>query len=104
MSKKTITESELLELVNTHAESCFPRCDHGTESMKFALKAIGITVVPGPLPEPEGDVIVLDADDDIWVRWGDEWYSPAYGITKSWAEILEDGRPKIYRLEEEKHD
>ena len=59
----TITESELAEMRKKFVAVQHPATYQ--EAMRFALSEVGITVVPDPIPEPEGDVIVVDADGKI---------------------------------------
>lgn len=71
---------------------------------------IGITVIPDPIPEPEGDpipepvgdVIVVDAAGGQWVRQPDLWWQLRGSQRfRGWDGLVDERGPvKTYRLEE----
>ena len=91
--KDTITERELTEIHNKSVTMT------RFSALRFALAEVGITVVPDPIPEPEGDVIVLDADGDAWRLSNGMWRSD--NRTVNWLRLLQYGPVKIYRAEED---
>ena len=99
MAKDTITESELTAAANAFANSPEPTA---VGSMRDAFASVGITVVPDPIPEPEGDVIVVDARGIKWVR--DDigmWNRLDRDVPNAWDHVAHYGPVKIYRLEGE---
>ena len=95
--KDTITESELvdatLDFIIRHQDVS------ARSAMRNTLARLGITVVPDPTPEPEGDVIVVDQYAVCWRKGRDYWIDFASGERRPWSDL--DGPMKIYRLEGE---
>ena len=93
----TITESELtairakFEDVNKAGWNT-----HG--AMRAAIEAVGITIVPDPIREPEGDVIVVDKYTVCWRKGRNIWIDIACGEHRPWSGL--EGPVKIYRAEE----
>jgi hypothetical protein len=98
--KDTITESELTAIGRKFRND--PRAMDTEGIMRFALSEVGITVVPDPTPEPEGDVIVVDKDGDAWLRTGSGWLNERTEIQPwEWENVISEYGPvKIYRAEE----
>ena len=90
--KDTITESELSAMKNEFiADSKYPYAT--PDAMRYALKHVGITVIPDPIPEPEGDVIVVDQYAVCWRKGRDYWIDFASGERRPWSDL--DGPVKI---------
>ena len=68
-------------------------------AMQHALREVGITVIPDPIPEPEGDVIVEDKYTICWRKGRNSWIDIACGEHRPWSGL--EGPVKIYRLEGE---
>ena len=68
-------------------------------AMRNTLAQLGITVIPDPIPEPEGDVIVVDKYTVCWRKGRNIWIDIACGERRPWSDL--DGPVKIYRLEGE---
>ena len=97
-AKTTITESELTAIAKA-ARKTRPALTF-EEFLRVALGKLGITVVPDPIPEPEGDVIVVDAQGFRWERTDHGRWTTVGVEAYSWERIVAHGPVKIYRLEE----
>ena len=98
---RTITESELKKFVQGFVAGA----TEGTfEAAKYSLRSIGIQVVPDPMPEPEGDVIVKDRTGLFWSKGQEEWWvNDTTGMR--WEELRwERGPIKVYRREGKSND
>lgn len=95
--KDTITESELTAITKA-ARKTRPALTF-EKFLRVALGKLGITVIPDPIPEPEGDVIVVDQYAVCWRKGRDYWIDFASGERRPWSDL--DGLVKIYRLEGE---
>lgn len=99
--KDTITESEL----NAMRDEWLRTPDIGLKAViRFILSEVGITVVPDPIPEPEGDVIVVDGDGRKWAKdHGPQLWTTSGRdsvLVGDWHHLTSRGPVKIYRLEE----
>lgn len=101
-AKTTITESELTAIAKA-ARKTRPALTF-EKFLRVALDKLGITVIPDLIPEPEGDVIVLDAAGDAWHLSNGMWDCSHGYLSRKWDTLLEEFGPvKIYRAEEQ-HD
>lgn len=94
----TITESELTALIDKHYNDT-PKSL--VDVVRLVVRDIGITVVPDPIPEPEGDVIVVDKNGFKWTQLNDGGWTTVGVEIFNWGHVVSRGPVKIYRLEGE---
>lgn len=106
MTERTITESELEEATSEFFNDHMVREMTVSDAMTAVLKSLGFTVVPDPMPEPEGDVFVVDSGGDIWIWSHVGWIlrsnqaSRRKGPGLGWEELRREWGPlKVYRAD-----
>ena len=106
--KDTITESERKELgllvdPNALQVDAYPWPLNAVDRI---LARLGITVIPDPIPEPEGDVVVVDRDGDLWTRTNRGWVRPREDLPTRGAAVSEhiDHVAEAVRLHDLTHD
>ena len=80
----TITESELTAIAKA-ARKTRPALTF-EKFLRVALGKLGITVIPDPIPEPEGDVIVVDQYAASWRKGNDTWIDIASSERRPWSD------------------